>query len=697
VSSTGRPARWPWAALAAFIGLAAVGTAGVVANHESVTAQVPFIIAFSMFGVIGAMILSRAGGNRIGALLLYGSFTTALSFATGELLTIFVHDGRRTGLLVVLLGLVSSVGWIVGILPVLFLLPLLFPDGRPPSPRWRPLGWAIGGAIAFFGIALTVGTEVLSGSEPNVEVSNPLYIPALSNLEISDAVVNVVLLVLLLGSFASIVVRFRRSSGVERQQIKWVALSVLLLLVSVVVSSVVQALGTESELTDALITGPAFLSLPVAIGVAVLKFRLYDLDVVVRKAVVYAALAVFATAVYLSVVVGAGAWFGRENSFLTMVAAVVVALTFQPIRGILTKFANRLVYGRRATPYEVLSAFSERVGSAYADEDVLPRMARVLGEGIGAERADVWLAVEHELRDVASWPPGSQMRQPLALGNGTVPQIEDADRVYPVEQAGDLLGVLTVRKPASDPLSPSDEKLIAGLAGQAGLLLRNVRLTEALKGRLQDLTAAQKRIVAAQDEERRRLERNIHDGAQQQLVALSVKLRLARSIAAKDVAKADSMLADLETQTTEALEDLRDLARGIYPPLLADQGIVAALEAQARKAAVPVVVSAAADVGRYPQEVEATAYFCSLEALQNVAKYANASRAEVRLGCEDEALRFEVADDGTGFDPTATVFGSGLQGMADRLAAVGGTLEIRSAPGAGTIVAGRIPATAVSR
>jgi signal transduction histidine kinase len=155
------------------------------------------------------------------------------------------------------------------------------------------------------------------------------------------------------------------------------------------------------------------------------------------------------------------------------------------------------------------------------------------------------------------------------------------------------------------------------------------------------------------------------------------------------------MLEALGRETNEALENLRDLARGIYPPLLADKGLAAALEGQARKASIPVEVSAAA-LGRYPQETEAAVYFCCLEALQNVQKYANASRAEVRLSSDDGVLTFEVADDGTGFDPAATGYGTGLQGMADRLDAITGTLEVRSRPGEGTVIVGTVPATALA-
>jgi signal transduction histidine kinase len=263
--------------------------------------------------------------------------------------------------------------------------------------------------------------------------------------------------------------------------------------------------------------------------------------------------------------------------------------------------------------------------------------------------------------------------------------------VVAVRHQGELLGVLSVSKPPAEPLSPAEEKLVSDLASQAGLVLRNVRLTSELQARLEELQASRQRLVTAQDEERRRLERNLHDGAQQQLVALAIKLRMARSISAKDSAKADQVLAEVESEAADALENLRDLARGIYPPLLADQGLVAALSAQARKAALPVEV-VSDGVGRYPQEIEAAVYFCCLEALQNAAKYSRASRAVVRLAGDDLSLNFLVEDDGAGFDPATTARGTGLQNMADRVEALGGRFEIDSRPGEGTRVTAKIPA-----
>jgi len=686
-ASTVRPARWPWLLVALY---ALIGTAGmwvVALNGEELAGQILLVVAFGMFAVVGALIWSRDRRNVIGALLLWSALVIVFSALCAELITWLVAHGS-TGPLAAFCGFMNNVGWVCSILPTVLLLPLLFPDGRLPSRRWRILLWLVAITLGVMFLDLLLAQPTFSGSNSDFSVTNPLFVPALGRLPKFDPVIGVLFPAFAISAVVSLFLRFRRAEGVERQQIKWAFFGFAFAILGIIIAG-----WLPEGFWNNGVTAVAFAAFPLSIGIAVLRFHLYDLDVVVKKTVVYAALALFATLVYLGLVVGLGATLGRDSSFLTMIAAVVVAVTFQPVRAWLTRFANRLVYGKRATPYEVLTEFSERVGDAYADEDVLPRMARVLGEGIGAERADVWLAVDHELRDVAAWPQDAGDAAPIVLANGAVPPIDGADRVLPVRHGGELLGALAIRKPSSDPVTPADEKLMGDLAGQAGLVLRNVRLTEELKLRLVDLKAAQKRLVSAQDEERRKLERNIHDGAQQQLVALQVRQRLVEQLIDRDPAKAKDLVAQLQTDTGAALQDLRDLARGIYPPLLADEGLSAALTAQARKAALPVTVETDG-VGRYSPAVEAATYFSILEALQNIAKYAEATCATVRLASPDGDLRFEVADDGKGFDPSATGYGTGLQGIADRLATLDGTLEVRSAPGAGTTIVGAIPVTA---
>jgi signal transduction histidine kinase len=494
-------------------------------------------------------------------------------------------------------------------------------------------------------------------------------------------------------SLVALVQRFRRSGGEERQQLKWLAYVAGIAGVMMIPGLTLGAVGAIRALPAIsllffLLT--LFIGIPIASAIAIFKYRLYDLDVVVKKTVVFGALAVLISILYVGFLVGIGLFVkGSEASFATVfvyLAAAVLALVFQPIRRRANHLANRLVYGKRATPYEVLSDFSDRMSGAYSTEDVLPRMAQILAQGTGATKGQVWLRVGEELRLAASWPSNGMIGS-LPLSGEQLPHVPEASGAFPVRHQGELLGAITVVMPARDPLTSSNMKLIHDLAGQAGLVLRNVRLIE-------ELRASRQRIVSAQDARAKALERNIHDGAQQQLVALMVKLRLAEGLADRDPAGTKGFFHNLQTDASDALENLRELARGIYPPLLADRGLVEAVAAQSRRAAVPVEVDADG-IGRYSPEVESAVYFCCLEALQNVAKYAKASRATIRLSVERERLLFRIEDDGAGFDAAVTSYGTGLQNMADRLAALGGNVEVESAPGRGTTVIGRIPIGAI--
>jgi signal transduction histidine kinase len=318
-------------------------------------------------------------------------------------------------------------------------------------------------------------------------------------------------------------------------------------------------------------------------------------------------------------------------------------------------------------------------------------MARVLADGTGAASAGVWLRAGDMLRRAASWPVDSVSAQPARVVDDSIPDLPEADRAVEVRHQGELLGALTVSKRQGESLTPVEVKLLDDLAAQAGLVLKNVGLTDELLLRLEDLRASRQRLVAAQDDERRRLERNLHDGAQQNLVAMKVKLGLAEMLADKDAPRSRALLSELKADADEALETLRSLARGIYPPLLADRGLQAALESQVRKATLPVEVEAVG-LARYPQEIEAAVYFCCLEALQNVQKYAEAAGAVLKLNGSEGSLTFEVVDNGKGFDAATVKRGAGLTNMTDRIDALGGSLEMSSTPGSGTRVYGSLPA-----
>ena len=626
--------------------------------------------------ILGILIATRRPDNTIGWLFIIAGLVLGISaflqlYAIHALLTDSGWPGGRLA------------GWIgtvilpipVCILPFLF---LLFPTGHLASRRWRPVWWLSAGVmvgITLFSavLATRIWDEPFAGFEAAITDLPGIWV-------LVFAVVALAIPLALTLSFVSVVTRFRGSTDEERLQLKWFVTAAAVVVVTFSIGFVFESFATSVASSIGLVF------LDASIAIAILKYRLYDIDVIIGKTIVYGALAVFITIVYVLVVVVIGAFVGATEG-LALIATAIVAVAFQGIRERAQRVANRLVYGKRATPYEVLSEFSEHLGETYAGEDVLPRMARLLAEGTGASSAVVWLRVDSEVRPAAAWPPEDEVPTPIRVEGDRLPSFVDVDAAVPVRHQGELLGALTLTKPPRETLSHTEDKLVADLAVQAGLVLRNFRLIE-------DLRASRQRLVAAQDGERRKIERNLHDGAQQQLVALAIRLKMARSLAARDPERADETLEQMQGELAAALDTLRDLARGIYPPLLADQGLAAALDAQARRGGVPVTIDAGS-IGRFPPEVEAAVYFCALEALQNISKYAKASKAEVRLWVRGDELAFSVTDDGTGFDPAATRLGSGLQNMGDRLAALDGTLEIRSRPGAGTTIVGRIPARAI--
>jgi signal transduction histidine kinase len=735
---------WSLAALAPLVmagGLVLLGFNARVMSPTRIGVYVFAAVAVVVYAGIGGLIAARIPRNPIGWLLCLTGLALAVS--------LFLEQYGLRGLATAPGSLpavrqITALGYgtqQVAFVPLIIVL-LLFPDGRLPSRLWRPVLWCAIAATTGAGFAqmLQRGT-VVTGSLTNalsaahVSYPNPLGIfPRHGWYSDLLAVAGAITLVSAVLAVVSVFVRRRGASPELRQQLAWLAYVGVLTFGCVVVLigynlATPGGDGLLGTVLFVLVFGTPIFGIPLACAVAVLRYHLYDLDVVVKRTVVAALVAATFTAVYVLVVVAVGAVTGRPGGNpLTFVAAALAAVLLQPVRTRAGQLADRLVYGRRATPYEVLSEFSEQIAGTYSTEDVLPRMARMLAEATGAQQAEVWLRAAGSEQLEAAWPsangsaapataaaPGAEepaspeesashewhtSQEEPASPEGPPGQTgpsgaEEAGaraagagngraRSFVVEHHGERLGALRITSSPREPLTPAGERLVRDVAAQAGLVLRNVALIE-------DLRASRQRLVAAADEARRRLERNLHDGAQQQLVALRITLQLARQLVADAPGEAAELLAQTEQEAQDALEELRDLARGIYPPLLADLGLPAALEAQARKAPLPVTVQAEG-IGRYPQDVEAAVYFCVLEALQNIAKYAQASAAVVSLGHDGGRLTFTVSDDGRGFDPAAAPTGTGVLGMADRLAALGGTLRVSSAPGHGTQVTGRVPA-----
>lgn len=564
--------------------------------------------------------------------------------------------------------------WVPALFTLLTFGLLLFPNGNVPTGAWRWVGWAAVVAMGLLAIpwawtfrpSSTTSYAVVAGEVDSI--SGPAFALLMGSV---------------VASIAALVVHWRRSGPEERLQFRWVGWG---LGVFALVTVAVLPFSSDVYQVVSLALIPV---LAVSYGVAITKYRLYEIDVVVSRTFVYGALAVFITVTYIVIVAGLGALIGGGDDpspALAVGATALIALAFQPLRRWLERVANRLVYGRRATPYEVLSAFSQRV--AATDEGLVDLAAESLVGGTGAESGAVWVTDGDSWVRTAVYPPETRPSQRPALdAHGDAGSV-----VARVQHDGEALGAVALHAPTGQRLSDEDRRLAGEVASAMGLALRNQRLTEMLQGRVDELRESRRRIVAVQDETRRTLERDLHDGAQQQLVALKVKLGLARQLATKDGAdRTAALLEQLSTETDEAVEAMRDFARGIYPPLLEAEGLGPALAAQARRAPLPVTIDADG-LGRFGRDTEATVYFCVLEALQNVAKYAQASTADVALGQHNGSVTFAVTDNGVGFDPDRSESGVGITNMRDRVLAMGGWLEVHSTPGGGTRIAGCLPA-----
>ncbi|MFI6830007.1 sensor histidine kinase [Kribbella sp. NPDC050241] len=406
---------------------------------------------------------------------------------------------------------------------------------------------------------------------------------------------------------------------------------------------------------------------------------------------VLAGLMVFVGGVYLVVVVLVGRFVGRSHSpspALSVLATIIVGVGFEPVRRTLRGWANELTH--RSAPYEVLAHFT-------ADSQTPARMAQVLGTALNASTVEIWLLAGGRIQLAAAHPADNDA--PTVPPDLTDPV--PGRHLRAVRHSGDLLGLLVVEERADEPLTPVDIELLDSLTAQAGLVVRNLGLTAALQDRLRDVSAradllreSRRRVAESEDVERRRLERDLHDGAQQQLVSLAVNLGLARTLVGLRPDQAREHLHTLDVSVEQAVTDLLDVIGG-RPRLLAETGLTAALRAAVETSPVPVEL-VSAGLGRYPTEVEHALYYCCLEALQNAAKHAAAHGVVIELYGDNRAVSACIRDDGKGF-ATAPDNDGGLTHMAERIHAVGGVFTISSVPRAGTTVRAEVPLAVVSR
>ena len=546
---------------------------------------------------------------------------------------------------------------------------LLFPDGRLPSPRWR---W----------VARYAGVSALAFTVGFAWTLRPSSTQMTDETAVAWVLFPMVLVAQIL-SLAALVTRFRRSRGATRQQFKWIVWGAAVFVPALVLVSMLEGTPYQSDLlwVPLLLAEGAFL---VSYGIAVAKYRLVDIDVVISRTVAYGALAALITAVYALIVVGLGTILGQgaePNLVLSITAIAVIAIAFEPARSRLERWANRLVYGKRATPHEVLSQVTARLSSSESSDDRLTELANLVGQGTGAEEAVVWLAVGHQLRPEAA-VPAAALEPVRTVDVSGLPQSEVASSVE-VRHGDELLGALTITKSRREPPTPADEQLLADVAAGAGLMLRNIRLNSELEERAAQVRASRRRLIAAHDTERHRLERDLHDGAQQEVVALKVKLGLAKAIATQE--GADDLAADISAlaeDTQKAVDQMRAVAHGIYPPLLEAEGLKAALGAAGRSVAIPVELEAG-ELGRYAKQIEETAYFGVTELISEAAM-AGATSAAVNIESDLESLSIAVSYDATRQRLDRTT-------LADRVDAAEGSIE-EMGSAADTRVTVRLPA-----
>lgn len=531
-------------------------------------------------------------------------------------------------------------------------LPLLFPDGRLPSGRWRP--------VLVLSVAATIVIQLAllfrGGQMFDSTVENPMGVDGTQ--EVFDGAIVVAFIALVAcgaAALASLAVRFRHATGEQRLQLRWVLLGFMAVAAGLVVFWIP---GIPYEVETAVQSIAVIAVMPLCVGVALVRHRLLDIDVVIRRTVVYGVLWLAITAVYVGVAAALGVAAGRQVPVAVAVLLTIgAAMAFEPARRKAQAFADRWVFGPRPPDHELLATFSHGTD----DADVAERLAKAVGVGLAMD----WVRVQ----------AGDQSH---TYGDASGPPVI----TVPIDAGDSDLGVIECGKRDGGSAGERELNLIHVLAAQAGLLIANQRLAA--------------RLVHAGEVERRRLERNLHDGTQQQLVALVAGLGAARDRIGGDAREVLDLLGQLQKETLTVLHDVREIARGIHPSVLTDGGLVEAV--RERCASLPMPATVVADerirTTRLPDEIEGAAYFCVLEALANALKHGSPRSVTVELTYDGATLGVDVVDDGCGFD-TETTPRHGLIALRDRAAALSGELSVRSDALTGTRVTVRLPATPV--
>ena len=638
---TARRLSWTIAALSGLLVIAGllISILALVDSGKGVTFSHQFFtpILTATYCLVGALVASRHPRNPIGWIYcMIGLLSAVNMLSVGYAL----YSELATPLPgAELARWLSRWIWIPDVmLPLTFVL-LLFPDGRLLSRRWRPVAWASALGVA----ALTVSVALYPGPLPamGIRTLNPAGIAG------SEAVLNALiavaaplLLVGIFGSMTSILVRFRRSAGVERAQLKVLALTAAgAVLVGGVLSSLPWMLRPDDASTQELsiiMTDLTLMAIVIATGVAILRYRLWDIHILVNRALVYGLLTALIVVLYVVIVGALGTLLQTGASLpVSLVGTGVIAILFQPLRDRLQKGVNRLMYGERDDPYAVLGRLSERLEGVVASQRVLPTIVETVADALRLPYAAIALKDGEQVRLAAEY-----VRSP-ATEPRNANEVEILPLVYQMDVIGQL--ILAPRAPG-ETFSQADRRLLETIARQSGVAAYNVRLT-------QDLQRSRERLVTTREEERRRLRRDLHDGLGPVLAAMSFKLDAMHNLADRDASAVQKMASELKRQMQDALADIRRIAYDLRPPALDELGLVGALKAHITAAnqlqGLQITLEAPDNPPPLPAAVEVAAYRIALEALNNVSRHAGAHHCSVRLSLPDD-LCLEILGDGRG-------------------------------------------------
>ncbi|MGB8651590.1 MAG: GAF domain-containing sensor histidine kinase [Mycobacteriales bacterium] len=676
--------RMGWVLLAlGVVSVVAVPVAGVVGHQVGrAAANVPLVLIYVATGTVAFV---QQPDLRAARRLLGFGVSLAVAFAVGYCYSAIVAQQGVPAWSGVMVPLLSAAGWLTTT-TVLGLF-AVFPDGAYHRRYERGLVAASWLLLPVLLAGQAVGSRQLRINTPYVWLSgdvtgrNPFAVDALAPVgRVAGGVLAAAQVWVLIGVVV-LVLRYRRADADTRRQIAWPLYTLGLTVACTAV------LGSQSNRINHLpvwegytLFYPVLLLLPAGLLLGMLRHRLLDIDLVVRRSVVYGALWLVIAAVYVAVAAGFGMLVGRRVPLdVAIVLTIVATAVAAPIRRRLEQLANRVVFGKRLTGYELISELGARLESSVAPDVVTSEVVTAIRDGIGAK----WVRIELDAPLVRAVPS----QRPVADE-----QMEPALSV-PLVHGDEVVGALLCGPKREGQYRPADETLLRTLGRQGALALRTAQLSSELSERLAELAASRARLVEAEESSRRRLERDLHDGVQQELVALLARLSMARNQLRRDASLAETTLAHVQADARRALESLQELVRGIHPAVLTDRGLLEAVEELVTRVPLPArVENAGLPPGlRMEPGVEGAAYFFVSEALSNVLKHARASQILIRLHVDGDDLAVEVRDDGCGFNVGAGPW-RGLRGLADRVEALGGRLSVTSTPGHGSSVHAWLPA-----